>query len=171
MKVARWFPTFWGPMNYTVHGILQARILEWIAFPSSKGSFQPRNQTQVSCIAGSLYQLSHKGSPRILEWVAYPFSKESSWPRNWTGVSCVADVSFTDVEECPKSSQATNIGCVLMTYCIIVDKPDIIPAFHGFYSRGGKTALKKLYILSKWLKCVKIHPHHCFGCFQQSMIW
>ena len=39
-------------MDYTVHGILQARILEWIAFPFSRGSSQPRDQTQVSCIAG-----------------------------------------------------------------------------------------------------------------------
>ena len=51
-------------MNYTVHGILQARILEWVAFPFSRGSSQPRDQTQVFCIAsGILYQLSHKGSP------------------------------------------------------------------------------------------------------------
>ena len=35
-----------------VHGILQARILEWVAFPSSKGSSQPRDQTQVPRTAG-----------------------------------------------------------------------------------------------------------------------
>jgi len=40
-----------------VHGILQARILEWVAISFSRGSFQPRNQTQVSCIAGR-FQLS-----------------------------------------------------------------------------------------------------------------
>ena len=39
------------PMDYTVHGILQARILEWVAVPFSRGSSQPRDQTQVSCIA------------------------------------------------------------------------------------------------------------------------
>ena len=37
---------------YTVHGILQARILEWVAIPFSRGSSQPRDQTQVSLIAG-----------------------------------------------------------------------------------------------------------------------
>ena len=36
----------------TVHGILQARILEWVAFPFSRGSSQPRDLTQVSHIAG-----------------------------------------------------------------------------------------------------------------------
>ena len=40
------------PMDYIVGGILQARILEWVAFPLSRGSSQPRNQTQVSRIAG-----------------------------------------------------------------------------------------------------------------------
>ena len=44
----------------TVHGILQARILEWVAFPFSRGSSQPRDRTQVSHI---LYQLSHKVIP------------------------------------------------------------------------------------------------------------
>ena len=42
-------------MDYTVHGILQARILEWVAFPFSKGSSQPRDQTQVSCTAGGFF--------------------------------------------------------------------------------------------------------------------
>ena len=38
-----------------VHGILQARILEWVAFPFSRGSSQPRDRTQVSHIAGSFF--------------------------------------------------------------------------------------------------------------------
>ena len=38
--------------HYTVHGILQARILEWVASPFSRGSSQPRDWTQVSCTAG-----------------------------------------------------------------------------------------------------------------------
>ena len=39
----------------SVHGILQARILEWVAFPFSRGSFQPKDWTQVSCIAGRFF--------------------------------------------------------------------------------------------------------------------
>ena len=50
-------------MDYTVRGILQARILEWVAVPFSGRSSWPRNQTGVSCIAGILYQLSYQGSP------------------------------------------------------------------------------------------------------------
>ena len=36
-------------------GILQARILGWVAMPFSRGSYQPRDQIQVSCIAGGLF--------------------------------------------------------------------------------------------------------------------
>ena len=36
------------PLEYIVHGILQARILEWVAFPFSRGSFQPRSPTLQS---------------------------------------------------------------------------------------------------------------------------
>ena len=42
-KVAQLCPTLCYPMNYTVHGILQARILKWVAFPFSGGSSQPRS--------------------------------------------------------------------------------------------------------------------------------
>ena len=43
------------PMDYTLHGILQVKILEWIAFPFSRGSSQPNDQTQVSHIAGGFF--------------------------------------------------------------------------------------------------------------------
>ena len=56
--VAQPCPTLCDPMDCSppgssVHGILQARILEWVAMPSSRGSSQPRDRTQVSFIAGS----------------------------------------------------------------------------------------------------------------------
>ena len=43
------------PMDYRVHGILQAKILEWVAFPFSRGSSQPKDQTQVSCVTGEFF--------------------------------------------------------------------------------------------------------------------
>ena len=86
LSCVQFFVTQWT----TVHGILQARILEWVAFPFSRGVFatQGSNPGLLHC-RQILYQLSHKGSPRILEWVAYPFSSRSSQPRNRTGVSCL----------------------------------------------------------------------------------
>ena len=46
---------FCDPMDYSVHGNLQARILEWVIFPFSRGSSQPRDWTQVSHIAGGFF--------------------------------------------------------------------------------------------------------------------
>ena len=43
VKVVQSCLTLCNPMDYTVHGILQARILEWVAFPFFRGSSQPRD--------------------------------------------------------------------------------------------------------------------------------
>ena len=55
VKVVQLCPTLCDPMDYIVHGILQPRILEWVAFPFSWGASQPRNQTQISHIAGGFF--------------------------------------------------------------------------------------------------------------------
>ena len=47
--------TLCNPLDYTVHGILQARILEWVAVPFSRGSSKCRDRTQVSRIAGGFF--------------------------------------------------------------------------------------------------------------------
>ena len=62
MKVAQSCPTLCNlmdcsPPGSSVHGILQARILEWVAFPFSRGSSHPRDQTQVSCIADGFFTI------------------------------------------------------------------------------------------------------------------
>ena len=46
-----------SPLGSSVHGILQARILEWVAIPFSRGSFQLRDRTWVSCIAGRFFTI------------------------------------------------------------------------------------------------------------------
>jgi len=60
VKVAQSCSTLCDPMDCflpvsSVHGILQARLLEWVAISFSRGSSQPRDQTQVSCIAGGFF--------------------------------------------------------------------------------------------------------------------
>ena len=65
----QFFETLWsGPPGSSVHGILRARILEWFAMPSSRGSSQTRDQTHVSCTSCRwiFYRLSHLGSLRSL---------------------------------------------------------------------------------------------------------
>ena len=78
--------TLCDPMDYTVHGILQVRILEWVANPFSRGSSQPRDQTQVSCIAvDSLLSepprkpMMGKRSPNF-QWQVRARHKQT-WPR------------------------------------------------------------------------------------------
>ena len=93
---------FWVSESYSVlydcsPWSFQARILEGITFPFSRGSSQPTDQIQVSCIAGGFFtSWVSRGSPRILEWVAYPFSSGYSQPRNLTRVSCIAVRFFTN---------------------------------------------------------------------------
>ena len=55
VKVAQSCLTLCNPVGYTVHGFLQPRILEWVAFPFSRVSSKPRDWTQVSCIAGRFF--------------------------------------------------------------------------------------------------------------------
>ena len=52
VKVAQLWPTLCDLMGSLVHGLLQSRILEWVAFSFSRGSSQSRDWTQVSCTAG-----------------------------------------------------------------------------------------------------------------------
>ena len=62
------------PMDYTIHEILQVRILEWVAFPFFRGSSQPRDRTQgsnpgLSHCRQTLYPLSHQGSPSEMQYL------------------------------------------------------------------------------------------------------
>ena len=65
VKVGQPCLTLCDPMGYTVHGILQARILEWVAFPISRGSSQPRDRTQVSALQVDSLPAESEGKPKI----------------------------------------------------------------------------------------------------------
>ena len=73
---------FFFATPWTVHGIIWARILEWAAFPFSRGSSQPRDQTQVSHIAGGCFLPAEpQGKPldidKILQWGKKEHTKNS----------------------------------------------------------------------------------------------
>ena len=58
-----------SPPGSSVHGLSQARMLEWVVLPFSRGFAQPRDRTCVSCIGRwILYHLSHQGSPVMCNW-------------------------------------------------------------------------------------------------------
>ena len=57
-------PMDFNPLGSSVHGILQARVLKWVAIFFSRGSFRPRDQTRVPCVGRRvLYHLTHQGNP------------------------------------------------------------------------------------------------------------
>ena len=89
VKVAQQCPTLCNPMD-TVHGILQARILEWVAFPFSRGSSQPRDWTQVSCIAGRFF--TSRATKEAQEyWSGQPIPSPADLPTqksNWGLLHC-----------------------------------------------------------------------------------
>ena len=70
-KSLQLYPTLCDPRDcsppvFSVHGILQARILEWVSMPSSRGSTWPRDWTPTSCsscVAGGFFAACHQGSP------------------------------------------------------------------------------------------------------------
>ena len=83
-------PRVCNPPASSVHGLLQARILEWIAIAFSRVSSQPRGQTQVSCTARKVFTVrAIREVQEHCSGVATSPSKESSPPRDWTCVSCI----------------------------------------------------------------------------------
>ena len=80
VKVTQLYSTLCDLIDYMVHGILQARVLEWIAFPFSRGSPQPRDQTQVSHIAGGFF-ISWATRERI--------PTPLFWPREFHGLCSI----------------------------------------------------------------------------------
>ena len=78
-EVAQSCPTLCDPMDcsllgFSVHGIFQARILEWVAISFSRGSSQPKDRTQVSCIAGR----------RFILWATREALSNSNTPQFYT---------------------------------------------------------------------------------------
>ena len=59
----------YSPPGFSLHGILQARMLEWVAMPFSRWSFQPRDQTQVTCTAGRFFTIWATSSVQLLSRV------------------------------------------------------------------------------------------------------
>ena len=96
VKVTQLCLTLCDAMDYTVHGILQASILEWVAFPFSRGSSQLRDWTHVFCIAGGFFTNWATARPKdtgvgSLSLLQHIFPTQES-----NGVSCIAKGFFTN---------------------------------------------------------------------------
>ena len=65
-------PLDYSPRSYPVHGLFQARILEWVAISSFRGSSWPRDQTHISCVScftGGFFTSESLRKPRIKTWM------------------------------------------------------------------------------------------------------
>ena len=132
LKVAQSCPTLCNPRDYTVHGILQARILEWVAFPFSRGSSQPKDWCQVSWIGGGFFT---KWAIREAFFELWGNTIQPITRLNFTGIRLGYD--FEDFKDINKSffliteniklnkiqmtiewqTMESGIGCKLLNFC------------------------------------------------------
>ena len=121
-------PTLCNPMNCgtpgpSVHGILQARILEWIIIPFSRGSSRPRNRTLVSHFLRLLHcRQSYRYLCPKLTWTSFLFPTPSAYlfPPIWN-LHCFHSVFQIIAPSCPnQESMCTPILHFLHFLC-----PDI----------------------------------------------
>ena len=94
-----------SPSDSSVHGILQARILEWVAIPFSRGSSRPRDRTQIFCIAGRFFTiLATRGAHFIHSsvYMSIPISQFSPTPHS-------PSVQFT--QSCPTPCLCNPMNC------------------------------------------------------------
>ena len=98
MLVAQLCLTLCDPMDCSlpgssVYGISQARILEWVSFSFSRGSFRPRDQTQVSCSAGGFFiiRATRKAKPVIKGQIVYDLTHMKSFSSVQFSCSVMSD--------------------------------------------------------------------------------
>ena len=108
-----------SPPGSSVHGIFQAKILEWVTISFSGGSFQPRDQAQVSCLADRLLTIwatgqslrTHRSTPM---WISSPFrspqNAEQSSPCSTVG-TCESSILDTGVCVCLGEGEGTPLQC------------------------------------------------------------
>ena len=91
-----------SPPGSSVHGILQARILEWVAISSSRRSYWPRSQTQVSCVARRFFTVRATREAHIIHIHKFYLKREC--------VCSVASVMSNSLRPYPWNSPSKNTG-------------------------------------------------------------
>ena len=123
-----------SPPGSSVHGILQARILEWVAMPSSRGSSQPRNQNFVSCdscIAGGFFTTEPPGKPVSSVQLSCSVMSDSLQP--WTAPS-QASLSVTSSRSLLKLMSIESVmpsNHLILCHPLLL-LPSIFPSIRDF---------------------------------------
>ena len=105
MHVAQSCPTLCDPVDcslpgFSVHGILQARILEWVTISFSRGSSQPRDWTQVSCIGGRCFNL----------WATREAHTQKLYSNTYTQNFIYSSHRFTEAPEAHSYNKWLNVS-------------------------------------------------------------
>ena len=124
VKVTRLCPTPSDPMDYTVHGILQARILEWVVFPFSRGPSQPRDRTQISHIADRFFT----------SWATRKaLQKETSYLLCRVIIYCLLlrKISYVEISSCFLKSLKT-VSPSALAFCLLLTDTSSLPISDSF---------------------------------------
>ena len=125
MKVTQLCPKLCNPVDYTVHGILQARILELVAVLFSRGSSQPMDQSQVSCTAGRFFT-SRVTREAQEYWRGWPIPSPVDLPNEGIKLESPAlqadslPAELPGKPQCPQKSLPKKLK-KLKNYLIIID--------------------------------------------------
>ena len=103
------WPMDCSPPGSSVHGIPQATILEWVALPFSRAAFRPRDQTQVSCIAGRFFTVWATRAAHIFLSVIYSFMVVLGLHCSTWALCCCAQI-FSSCSEQPSHGGAQAPG-------------------------------------------------------------
>ena len=112
MKVAQSCPTLCDPMDYTVHGIFQARILEWAVFPFSRGSYQ----TQSPALQVDSLPTEPQGKPKNIGVGSLSLPQADSLPTELSG-SPNRNVNFCLIQilsNFPEGDDSIPFGLILV---------------------------------------------------------
>ena len=146
MKVARPCPTLFEPTDHTVHGILQATVLEWVTVPFSRGSSQPRDRIHVSHIAGRFFT----------SWAI----RESSSGQPFLGSRSIWKL----LSQKKKKNIYTTSSQIFQTTITFSGSPEAIQETSGFiYLRYRPRALNKIQREFSPGAGVKTLCFHCRG--------
>ena len=154
-------------MNYTIHRIFQARILESVAFPFSRGSSQPRDRTQVSCIAGRFltnWAIRESQFPRkVVPKNILPIGQLHSSPMLVRShlISCIRGFSIMWT----KNFQISKLGLEKE------EKPEIkLPTFVGSQRKLGKSRKTSACFIDYAKACDSVDHSKMWEAFKQMGI-
>ena len=165
-------------LRSSVHGIYQARVLEWVAISFSRGSAWPRDWTRVSCIVGrTLYSLSHQESPtehpseqnpdspisqspiRMLPQASYPYPSEGRQNENHSHRKLTKLITWITV-------LSNSVKLWAMPCRAIQDQQVIVESSDKTWStttdsKLGNKYIKAVYCHPAYLTYMQVHHEKC----------